>query len=676
MADASLPAGSRAVLIGVSSYEHAGFLPIRAARNSLQEMQLLLADPELCGWPGELITVIADPSSATDLAVRIAELTETATGVLLLYYVGHGMLSARGELCLTVASTRLDLPEITGLRWDTIAGVLRTCPARTRLGILDCCYAGQAIEALGADDDQALADLTHISGVYTLTATTRNRPAHVPAASQQDNACTSFTGEFRDLIRSGIPGKPARLTFGDIYPELRRRLRAKGLPVPSQRGTDTAQQFPFTANAASCIYPTATAIRLGGDRDHSREAILDSPEPVRVGGPPQARILTDALRAAEAIADEYSKARTLIRIAEAAAAIDPDRAEDIAASISLQGSKEAALFDIAKVVSATDPDRAERIAQSMTTNGGKAELLSYIAKTVAATDPGRAARLADLAEHSVQPISSRKAKVWLLSCIAAAVATTDPDRAARLADRAERITKLIIKRETKARALAGIAYSVAATDPDRAMRITRSITPNEVKQDALAGVARELAATDPDRAMRITRSISFDETKGWALAHIAEAVAATDPDRAEDIARSIAHEPAKVSALTRVARMMAATDPGHAARLISRAEHTAQSIQSIQSITGKWSEEHALAGSAEAVAITDPDRAVRITESITGQYWKGQALTRIAEAVATTDPDRAVRIAQLITEADSKASALAGIARAVGASQARRNNAT
>jgi hypothetical protein len=39
---------------------------------------------------------------------------------LLLYYVGHGVLSDRGELCLAVTSTRPDLPTITGLRWETV----------------------------------------------------------------------------------------------------------------------------------------------------------------------------------------------------------------------------------------------------------------------------------------------------------------------------------------------------------------------------------------------------------------------------------------------------------------------------------------------------------------------------------------------------------------------------
>jgi hypothetical protein len=243
-------ADSRAILIGVSAYEYAEFPPIRAARNSLQAMRTLLSDPALCGWPPERITIIPNPISAQDLAIQIADLAEETTGVLLLYYVGHGVLADEGELCLTVTSTLPNRQKISGLPWETIAYILRNCPARSRLAILDCCFAGRAIEALTSHGDATLADITHVEGAYMLTATTRNRAAHVPPPDQQDTSCTSFTGELCDLVRSGIPGKPAWLTLADIYPILRQRLQAKGLPVPNQRVSDTANLHPFTSNVA------------------------------------------------------------------------------------------------------------------------------------------------------------------------------------------------------------------------------------------------------------------------------------------------------------------------------------------------------------------------------------------------------------------------------------------
>src|SRR5215467_13895243 len=257
-ADAGLVAGSRAVLVGVSAYEYAEFPPIRAALNSLEAMSSLLSDPALCAWPPEWITVLANPISAAGLATQIADLAESTTGALLLYYAGHGVLSASGELCLTVTSTRPDRPKISGLPWETLGEVLRGSAAAVRVAILDCCFAGQATETLAGGSE--LADIAHVEGVYTLAATTRNRAAHAPPPGQQDTACTSFTGELRDLIQGGIPGKAPELTFGEIYPVLRQRLQAKGLPVPSQRGTSAVDAFHFSANAAVPMDPARIVV--------------------------------------------------------------------------------------------------------------------------------------------------------------------------------------------------------------------------------------------------------------------------------------------------------------------------------------------------------------------------------------------------------------------------------
>ncbi|MEV0251860.1 type VII secretion protein EccCb [Nocardia sp. NPDC050712] len=213
-------------------------------------MEKLLSDPRLCGWDPEQITTIADPLSVPDLAGQISDLAEACTGVFLLYYVGHGVLSSRGELCLTVTTTRPNRPKITGIPWDVLAEAFRTSPGTIRIAILDCCFAGQAIEALTSADGLALSDLTHVQGVYTLTATTRNNTAHVPALDLQETSCTSFTGALHDLVRNGISGGPRLLTFADIYPKLRAQLQIKGLPQPNQRGTDTAIRFPFAVNHA------------------------------------------------------------------------------------------------------------------------------------------------------------------------------------------------------------------------------------------------------------------------------------------------------------------------------------------------------------------------------------------------------------------------------------------
>jgi Caspase domain len=548
VADPAMLAESHAVLVGVSAYEYAEFPPIRAARNSLKAMRSLLSDPALCAWPAERITVIANPVSAADLATTIADLAESTAGALLLYYVGHGVLSAHGELCLTVTSTRPDRPKISGLPWDTLADVLRSCPARTRLAILDCCFAGQAVEALTGGGGPGLADLVHVEGVYTLTATTRNHAAHVPPPGQQDTVCTSFTGELRDLIRSGIPGKAPQLTFSDIYPVLQQRLRAKGLPVPSQHGTDTARQFPFTANAAVPAEPRGqgapaedqgspaaaqndTEPGPGGAEpaQGGAESAQDGAEPARSGPSPHADIVTGALRATHSITDAGAKARALVAVAQALEATDPERsgrliadAERVAEAISEPATKASALADVAGPLATIAPDRAEHAAGSITDESLKARALAGVAGALAGTDPERSGRLFADAERIARAIPSAPKKASALAGVAEALAASD-------ADHAERVAHSITEPMLAAAVLTTLARSVAEPDPDRAgrlvadaERIAQSITGASFRAPATAAVAEGLAAIDPGHAERVAQSITSADSRAVALAAVAK----------------------------------------------------------------------------------------------------------------------------------------------------------
>ena len=436
-ADVGVPAGSRAVLIGVSAYEYAEFPPVRAARNSLQAMRWLLADPELCGWPPERITVIANPISAADLLTDIVELADTASGALLLYYVGHGVLSGRGEVCLTVTSTHPDRPETSGLPWNTLADVLRSSPARSRLSILDCCFAGQAIEALAGDGHSLLADMTYAEGVYTLTATTRNRAAHVPPADQQEGACTSFTGELRDVIRDGIPDQAPRLTLGDIYPVLRRRLVAKGLPAPSQRGGHTWGELAFIANSAVLPRPPAEPTATG-EVATSRRRPRSSPSGLPSRGtagswptrcaPPSRSPRRTRRRMRWRPPPGRSPRPTLV-----APASSPPTPNASPSPWPAGPHEASALAAVTGPLAAYDAERAETLAQSIPEASFRASALAGAAETLAAIDAERAARLIADAEDTAQSIPNAVAKALALAAVAEALAAIDPDHAERVA---------------------------------------------------------------------------------------------------------------------------------------------------------------------------------------------------------------------------------------------------
>jgi hypothetical protein len=246
--------GSRAVLIGVPDYQGVKYLSYPAVGNSVDGMYELLVESGFCGWREEQVSKIVSPANAGQLLLRLRRLAEETTGVLLLYFVGHGVLSEQGELCLAVSDTDHSAPDATGLEYTKIKRMLHTgTTATTRIVILDCCYSGRAI-GLGSADQAQLADLSEAAGAYTLTAADDFADASLGTGGAPR---TAFTGELLDLLtRDGIPGGPADLTLGEIYPRLCSRLGSRGLPRPNQRADDQAAAFVFARNAA--LPPTSS----------------------------------------------------------------------------------------------------------------------------------------------------------------------------------------------------------------------------------------------------------------------------------------------------------------------------------------------------------------------------------------------------------------------------------
>jgi hypothetical protein len=128
---------------------------------------------------------------------------------------------------------------------------------------------------------------------------------------------------------------------------------------------------------------------------------------------------------------------------------------------------------------------------------------------------------------------------------------------------------------------------------------------------------------------------------------------------AEAIANSLTDEISKGWALLNVAEALTVTNP-------DRAEHIARSI------TNEYIKASALSSVSKALAGIDPDRAARlvadaeaVANSLTDEYSKGWARSLVAEALAVTDPDRAERVARSITNEYPKASALSFVAKAL-----------
>ncbi|WP_328383674.1 caspase family protein [Micromonospora zamorensis] len=245
---------SRAILIAISEYEDSSFPDVPAAKNSLDRLNSVLAHPALCGWPEERIEIFLNPAGSSRLAQRIRRVAEETTGTLFVYFVGHGVLTETGELCLVLRSTEASDPDLTGLEFSRIRHSLINSPAQTKIVVLDCCYSGRVVHGLSGTSESLLADASEIAGTCTLTAA--DQTAHVPQ-TQTEETCTSFTNSLLDVIQDGLPNGLPTLTLGNLYQEVKKRLRALDLPAPNQRGTDTVHLYPVSWNASYGVRDTA-----------------------------------------------------------------------------------------------------------------------------------------------------------------------------------------------------------------------------------------------------------------------------------------------------------------------------------------------------------------------------------------------------------------------------------
>jgi hypothetical protein len=236
----------------------------------------------------------------------------------------------------------------------------------------------------------------------------------------------------------------------------------------------------------------------------------------------------------------------------------------------------------------------------------------------------------------------------------------------------------------QAHVLAALAKVWAVSDPDRAVETARAITKDESRADALAAVAAQPGHGNlVDEALEAALALPDDYHRADALAALVQAIAPSDPDRALEIAHGIGLNGRRAKALAAVA-----AQPGHG-NLVDEA------LEAALALPDDYHRADALAALVQAMAPSDPDRALEIARGIRFYGRRAESLAAVAtvpghahiaqealeaaraidekgsrmkveatvaETIAPTDPDRALRIAETITDNTFRARVLAAVA--------------
>ena len=230
------------LLCGTGTHKRGSQLKnIPSVKTTLTDLAGVLVDR--CG--ARKPTVVADPRTLSDLGAAISAAARRADEVLIIYYVGHGMVDPDGRLRLAAAETdpRPDAIEHTSLSYDTVRHYVRDSPAALKIVILDCCYSGVAVGNLGPPDD--IEQRVAIEGAYVLTSAGDEASIAPPGARH-----TAFSGELIKLLENGDPEGGPQITLASTYKYLFRVLGAAGYPRPRQRVHGMADQFALADNVA------------------------------------------------------------------------------------------------------------------------------------------------------------------------------------------------------------------------------------------------------------------------------------------------------------------------------------------------------------------------------------------------------------------------------------------
>ncbi|MFI6744288.1 caspase family protein [Nonomuraea sp. NPDC050451] len=239
--------GVRALLVGSQEYAAESiFNSVAAVRPTLAALEDCLV--RRAGLDRAHLVTLLDPANPMVVGDALVAAADAAPDVLLFYYVGHGFVGPDNQLHLATKATfdpARGVAAHQALPYSVIRDVLKECPARLIVIILDCCFSARASGPFGQQAADAFnVDWRH--GTYLLTATERDQAAWAPPGAPY----TAFTGELVRILSEGDPRAPHEFTLDALYRSLGHALERKGLPRPSRQAIGASDGLVLAANPA------------------------------------------------------------------------------------------------------------------------------------------------------------------------------------------------------------------------------------------------------------------------------------------------------------------------------------------------------------------------------------------------------------------------------------------
>ncbi|WP_431929228.1 caspase, EACC1-associated type [Amycolatopsis tucumanensis] len=252
-------AGTRVLLVGTGTHAEGSRLPpVPAVGATLTALATAFRDR--CGVrPESLPDPVLNPDPI-EFGNALTRAAAEAEDVLVLYYVGHGLVSPGNKLHLATRETD-DLSTglaFKALPYSAVEDALTLCRARTIVVVLDCCFAGRAHGSFGTSASDAF-ELASLGGAYVLASAASDEQALAPEGERH----TAFSGALLTLLAEGDPAGLPDLTVEAAYRHLRRVLPSRNVPAPVRHLSGQAGDLVLAPNPAAAV-PRAPVPRTDG----------------------------------------------------------------------------------------------------------------------------------------------------------------------------------------------------------------------------------------------------------------------------------------------------------------------------------------------------------------------------------------------------------------------------
>ncbi|MFE6838583.1 caspase family protein [Streptomyces sp. NPDC057705] len=279
--------GVRVLLIATSTH-HGPHLPsVPSVARTFEDLRTVFT--ERCGVREDRLRLLLDPPDARSMAEAVTEEAQRADTVLLVYFVGHGLLGPGGELHLAASGTDRLTPGMAGhqaLSFTALRQALEVSRASSVVLVLDCCFSGRVSLGTSASVPALAVEPTH--GVYFIGS------AEQLADAPPDAEHTAFSGALIDVLTTGDPRGPHPLTLDAVYDAVFQNLRDQQRPWPRRQAGDRSGALVVAPNPARragqpptqeppapgrCPYPGLEAFRVEDadvffGRDRMTERVL------------------------------------------------------------------------------------------------------------------------------------------------------------------------------------------------------------------------------------------------------------------------------------------------------------------------------------------------------------------------------------------------------------------